>query len=208
MSFKLTKIEPEILDQHPLLTESDNCYFFGEYTAYQDHNFSLVNSLIKNIKKKPSTKHTSGYGYKERDIGRISKFLSGTFNPAWLRTATLVPIPPSRIKTDPEYDDRILRILNGMTADFPLDIRELLFQTQTTRASHESGDNRVSTDELRGILQVDTSLSNPPPTNIALFDDVLTAGKHYSVCKEKLLKAFPHAKIYGFFLARTVRLQD
>jgi predicted amidophosphoribosyltransferase len=39
---------------------------------------------------------------------------------------------------------------------------------------------------------------------IALFDDVLTSGKHYKCCQRRLREALPSTPIAGVFLARRV----
>jgi predicted amidophosphoribosyltransferase len=39
---------------------------------------------------------------------------------------------------------------------------------------------------------------------IALFDDVLTSGKHYKCCERRLHEALPATPIHGVFLLRRV----
>ncbi len=53
-------------------------------------------------------------GRRERAIDRLAAELAQTLDPAWLAIATLVPIPPSRARTDPRHDDRMLRLLHRL----------------------------------------------------------------------------------------------
>jgi hypothetical protein len=65
----------------------------------------------------------------------------------WLNTATLVPMPPSKAKTDPLYDDRMVRMLRAIRTTPALDIRELLLQatsTQAVQAKTAAGRNRAA----------------------------------------------------------------
>jgi predicted amidophosphoribosyltransferase len=47
-------------------------------------------------------------------------------------------------------------------------------------------------------------LTVPPPTDIGLFDDVLTTGAHFRAAHSVLKRAFPNARIIGLFIARRV----
>jgi hypothetical protein len=54
-------------------------------------------------------------------------------NSQWLDTATLVPVPASKAKSDPLFDDRVMRMLHAIRPNDPLDIRELVVQRQRSR---------------------------------------------------------------------------
>ena len=43
---------------------------------------------------------------------------------------------------------------------------------------------------------------------IAIVDDVITTGAHFKACQELILEQYPHAAIYGIFLAKTVWIDD
>lgn len=51
MTFRLTRIDELIREQHYHLEDGDLCYFFGEYTARQGAAYSETNQLIMNLKK-------------------------------------------------------------------------------------------------------------------------------------------------------------
>ena len=54
-------------------------------------------------------------------------------NSDYLNVATLVPIPPSKAKTDPLCHDRITRMLHAIRPQPPIDVRELVLQTESQR---------------------------------------------------------------------------
>ena len=114
---------------------------------------------------------------------------------------TFVPIPPSKARDHAEYDDRMRRICEGI--DDEVDVRDLVYQTQSTRASHEN-DDRVTVDELMEVYAIDEALCDPPPTAIAIVDDVITAGTHFRAMSDTLRARFPNAQIIGLFIARRV----
>ncbi len=112
-----------------------------------------------------------------------------------------MPIPPSKTKGHPEYDDRIMRICRAI--DPGLDIRELILQRETMVADHES-DHRHSVDDLVANYELQEALCEPAPQKIAIIDDVLTVGTHFKAMQHILRERFSEAKIVGFFVARRV----
>lgn len=114
----------------------------------------------------------------------------------------MVPVPCSKAFGHPDYDDRIERICTGIPG---ADVRKLVRQTASTAASHEVQDgNRLTVSDLLEVYEIDESCANPPPSSIAIVDDVLTAGTHYRAMHTILSGRFPKAKIYGIFIARRV----
>jgi hypothetical protein len=111
---RLTKIDDLARPDHYYLTAEDDCYFLGEYTARKGYAFSPTNQLILNFKKPVNVRGTPQWNHKERAIGDIAAEFRTALNGEWLDTATLVPVPPSKAKTDPLYDDRLLRMLRAI----------------------------------------------------------------------------------------------
>ena len=86
-----------------------------------------------------------------------------------------------------------------------LDVRNLVTQTVSTTAAHEADDNpRPTVGDLIKLYQIDESLCNPAPTDIFLFDDVLTVGAHFRAMKIVLKKRFQDVRVSGFFIARRI----
>lgn len=124
-------------------------------------------------------------------------------NAQWLTSATLVPVPPSKARADPEYDDRMLQICRSIpTQGFTADIREVVIQTKSLPAAHEG--DRPSIAELLAVYQIDDVQTQRPIQRIGIVDDVLTAGTHYCAMKSILRNRFPSIPIVGFFIARRV----
>lgn len=202
MTLRLTQIDEGNIGDHARLTSADRCYFLYEYTSGRNYAFSATNSLINNLKKKP-TSPANQLRYKTQAIGRCATDFRNAILGEWLATATIVPVPCSKVATDPEFDDRMTRVAQLITPG--LDVRALVRQTASLRASHEVGDGeRVSVDELLAVYEIDETLAQPPPAVIGILDDVLTAGTHYRAMHTVLIARFPAAQIYGFFVARRV----
>ena len=111
---KLTRIDDLYRSEYFYLQATDECYFLREYTARRGFAESETNEIVHNIKKSPARRDRPEWHYKERDLKRVAHELKGALSPQWMRTATLVPVPPSKVRTDPEYDDRLTRILRMM----------------------------------------------------------------------------------------------
>ena len=109
-----------------------------------------------------------------------------------------------KTKPDPDYDDRILRILNGISLPFKVDVRELVIQDITLKASHLSEQNRTSLDELIEAYAIDENIVTPVPTAIGVGDDVLVAGNHFKAMKIVLNERFPEVPVFGFFVVHRV----
>ncbi|MGO9685587.1 MAG: hypothetical protein ACLPTZ_23950 [Beijerinckiaceae bacterium] len=173
--------------------------YLYEYTSGKNFSFSATNSLISNLKKKPSA---WGYKYKLRDIADAAGAFAAAINPAWLEGGTLVPVPPSKAKGDPAYDDRMLQVCRQIRTP-ALDVRELVVQRSSLAAAHESP-QRPTVEDLLREYQIDEGKADPPPRWIGVFDDVLTVGTHFVAMKRILGARFPGIRIQGFFIARRV----
>lgn len=205
MSGKLTRIDATILADHSKLHAGDECYFWREYTSGRNYDFGPGNDLISNLKKKPSRSSAAELRHKNRVISECSDFFRGAINPAWLASATLVPIPGSKTTDHADFDDRMSRIINGIRSQPALDVRHLLRLTVSMQASHDSAQGeRATVDDLLAAYVIDETVALPAPTAIGLFDDVLTAGVHYRASHALLQARFPGVPIVGFFVARRV----
>ncbi len=201
---RLTRVDELILDQHGSLTAADECYFLREYTRGGGYQASETNQLISNLKKSVERRGQRDYHYKQRAIEQAGRELRAALSEEWLRTATLIPIPPSASREDPLYDDRMTRVIAAMTAGLTVDIRELVIQRQSTAPAHLSGDYRPSVSEIVTNYEVDESCAEPVPRSIGIFDDILTAGSHFRAAKLILERRFGPIPIVGIFVARRV----
>ena len=199
MNSRVVEVDSLTLPDHHYLDVGDTCYYAGEYTAGEDHAYSNTNQLIHNLKKSVDRRGRPEWQYKERAIAQAAQIFRAALNPAV--QLTLVPVPPSKARADPAYDDRMVRLLRLVAQDRPHDVRELVIQTESMAAAHLA-DRRPKPEELVAVYQLDESLTDPVPDRIFIVDDVLTTGCHYKAVKHVLAQRFPEAEIYGLFIAR------
>jgi hypothetical protein len=188
----LTKIDELLLAAHSSLSPGDDCYFMLEYNE--------GSALINNLKKKMDRREKREWPYKEWTIQQIAAELAAAL-PDIINflTTTFLPIPPSKTRDNPLYDDRLLKILR-LACPTDADIRESIICRQDHTAAHESECDRPTVDELiNNYTWVGTAPLRP---NIVLFDDVITNGTHFTACKRFLLQHHPAANTTGIFIAR------
>ncbi|MDO8876240.1 MAG: hypothetical protein Q8M24_04825 [Pseudolabrys sp.] len=197
MAIRLQKIDETSRRDHYYLADDDDCYFLYEYTSGAGWRGGETNQLIHNLQKK---KGDGGYNYKAQAIVRCAKDFSEAINPKWLATATLVPVPPSKAKADPLFDDRIERVCKCIKSSVPVEVKEIVYQINS--ADTFKGGHRLPPTELAENYHVDAvELAASRPT-IGVVDDVLTTGSHFKAVKTKILATRPEVKVVGFFVAR------
>ena len=201
---RLTKIDDLTRADHSYLIPEDACYFLGEYTARQGYAFSATNHLILNFKKSLDKRGTAQWKYKGVAIRDAAAAFRAALAGELLDKVTLVPIPPSKAKGDPLYDDRLVQMLHAIRPQPALDIRELIVQRATMPAAHDQA-NRPRPEDIAANYVIDRALLNPSPqATIALVDDVLTTGSHFKAVKMVLGRALPGHRVVGLFIARRV----
>jgi hypothetical protein len=154
---RLTKIDDLTRPDHFYLTPEDACYFLGEYTARKGYAFSPTNQLVLNFKKSLDKRGTPQWKYKDRAIREAAAAMRGSLTGDLLDRITLVPIPPSKAKTDPLYDDRLVQMLHALRPQPPLDIRELIVQRASMAAAHDQA-NRPRPEEIQANYAIDQNL--------------------------------------------------
>jgi len=201
------KIDELTQGDHSFISADSDCYYFAEYPSGDnpENKQNPIYSLIHNIKKPMNRQHLSEWRYKIRDLNTCSQTLRSLFTQTGnIADVTLVPIPPSKSKTNPAYDPRMTQILHGIRPYFSdCDIRELLNSNLDMVSSHESP-VRPTIDEIAGNYNIDDSLIPGCRQKIILVDDVLTTGAHFCAAKRKILERLPGAEISGYFIARRV----
>lgn len=212
---KLSRISQDIIRaEYCHLEEESCCYYFGEYMA-REGDSNEVNQFIYNYKKLPShkVKHPLAYRYKKEAIGRTTRALvdclSQSLDPG-IRTI-LVPIPGSKDKKHPEYDDRNSLTLKRTTSEleklgFEIETQEAIINTKSRTASHSTC-NRPSLEELQTTLVLAEDLvyaSEEETILVVLFDDVLTRGSHFTTSCNLIKQWLPSAEVAGVFIARTI----
>lgn len=184
---------------HWYLAPDHDCFFFGEYSARAGYSHSSTNQIITNIKKKPGLQGTAQWQYKLRDMATVATAIRGAINPQSYGIVTLVPIPPSKLRNDPEHDPRMAHIARLVSPQ--ANVCELIEPIVARPPQHES-EQRLTPDELMATLQIEEALCAPAPQNIILIDDVITTGCSFVACKTLLQQRFPGVPVWGLFAAR------
>ncbi|MFC1353924.1 MAG: phosphoribosyltransferase [gamma proteobacterium symbiont of Clathrolucina costata] len=123
---------------------------------------------------------------------------------AFEQLLTIVPIPPSKTRTHPDYDDRIYRICTEMVAGLHTpDVKELIRSTEDMEATHNQ-DVKPPPNELMAHYEVAAEPGYTPRQTVLLVDDMLTTGTHFKACKQLLIEAYPGIQVIGLFITRRV----
>jgi predicted amidophosphoribosyltransferase len=153
------------------------------------------------LKKGVDRKGLYEYHYKEQAIRRAATALARDLNPEFIKNGVFVPIPPSKAKDDPLYDDRMSQIIQLLGPN--VDLREVVEQRVSMLQAHLSF-SRPNPDELYANYRIVQAAKEPAPSSIAIVDDLLTSGSHFKAMQRILSETYPDLKVYGLFLARRV----
>jgi hypothetical protein len=201
----LIKMNEQLLAEHHSLSPGDDCYYMLEYTSQDSFPYSLGNTLITNLKKKVDRKQSPEWPYKEWTILQIAAELAAALATLIdFATATIIPIPPSKTRGNPQYDDRVLQVIK-YACPVDADIREPIICREDHASAHETDEHdRPAIDELTANYSW-LETAQPLRPNIVLFDDVIASGNHFTACKRFLLRHHPATHITGIFIARVLK---
>ena len=205
----LTPIDLEMKTlYHHNLDLHDECYFLGRYAVGMGFEY-CDNQLILNFKKEMHRRGLPEWHYKARAINTIATAMRAAISPLGLgiiRKSTFVPIPPSKARSDPGYDDRMTKMLQAISTNPRLDVREIVTQSESTIAAHAASD-RLGSDDIADLYGIDETVVLPTPERIVIVDDVITTGAHFRATKQVLSTRIPDAAFIGIFVARSVNLE-
>ncbi|MEX2962860.1 hypothetical protein [Microbulbifer sp. TYP-18] len=200
------EIDDETRCDHWYLEAHDRCFYFGHYTPKKYikgdvWSHSPTNKLIYNLKKPPGARWQK---YKTQAEQKVARLLADHNS---FQDYIFVPVPPSKQKGHPEYDDRMIRILHYLRKLRPeVQFLELVRQTQSLSPFHVAG-ARLPPKDLVNYYQIDDRGQPPlpPGAKLIIFDDVLTTGSHFKATQTKLKAHYPKSEIVGLFVARCER---
>lgn len=195
------------------LDSNDVCYYWGTYTAGKGHKFSRTNQLISNLKKPMDRKkYPLEWRHKVKAMKVCAELvrssLDGIKEDEGMHIL-LVPIPPSKAKTDPMYDDRmseIARLATKTTITKNIYFDELIIQAESTEASHTLSEKRPNPEALSKRYSFTKKIPNEV-THIILVDDVLTTGSHFKAIKLMIKAERPDIEVEGLFIAKTKHIE-
>jgi predicted amidophosphoribosyltransferase len=191
---RLSEIDPS---NYQKLEATDRCWNLGEYTSGGGWQASETNQQIYNLKWSPA--------WRERAIAYwVRQLIEALALPNVAELATLVPAPCSKAPGDPSYDDRMLRIVQGIQLAHPgIDVRQAIVTRVTRGSQHEHG--RLSVAQLRDSMElVPAQVQLPFKPHAIVVDDVFTQGGTFKAMQALLAGAPGVTSVNGIFLAKTV----
>ncbi|HEX3747552.1 MAG TPA: hypothetical protein VHW09_26640 [Bryobacteraceae bacterium] len=204
-------IDEAVRSEYFYIEPADSCYYIWERMSRlwreggrTDYSHYPVNGLISNLQILTSVrKSQSNRAYwKDKAIHYAAQALGSLLRDSWRDASiTYVPIPPSKMLSDPEYDPRLLETLGAVRPALH-DIRQLVILDDEEYDSKKKG---LRPADRAYHYSVNEDLAYPEPETVVLFDDVLTTGCHFKAMELVLKRRFPAADVVGLFLARTVR---
>ena len=197
----LVKMEGAEKGEHAALLWTDECYYLLEFYPGKRYGFNSDNDLVKHLNRRVDRSGMIALKQKEgalRDIANLLRpALASLFD---FGATTFVPVPPSKRRADPFYDNRVARLLR-LACPASADIRELIVCREEREPAHFN-EMRPSAGMLLENYVLGEVGDGPVRERIVLFDDVITSGNHFVACRQFLLTHFPGREVVGVFVAR------
>lgn len=201
MTNKWRKFDMRVDPSGSELSVNDNCFYYLDHTD-GGYSVSDANQQIFNIKKPMDRKGRSEWRYKEKAIDRFANDLAGFLieNEFSLYDSVMVAIPPSKTRNNPEYDDRIVRVIQQASHIANVDWLDPFDAVKDSDPAHCGGQRSVSFTTSNIVFNEDYSLLRSYDICL-IIDDVLTSGSHYVACKNKIKELNPEIEVLGVFWA-------
>lgn len=194
--------------KHCLNHEGKSIFYARTYTIGQGYSYSVTNNLIINIKHAPNSGSKQTH-HKKSAIRKFAQELASFFNFYHSVPFAIIPIPPSKTRKHPLFDDRLEQVANEVAYLCSNVIASPILEGITDMATYHSGAER-SAQKCYASMRVisDSQYEELPHRILAIMDDVLTSGAHYEAARQHLLSQFPSAQIIGMFWAKSVTVQN
>jgi len=199
---RLLEIDELIVSEHWHVDLGDNCYFMWERISGASYQESATNQLIANLQIPMNQREANPwrFRYKNHAIQYAAQALSALIPGDWRANGTFVPIPPSRVRDDPEHDPRVLAVLQAVNPALA-DVRELVLLCENVEAKAKN----VSPHERAANYEINEDETDPEPEHLIIFDDMLAGASHFKATKMVLERRFPGVAATGLFLAGSIR---
>lgn len=192
--------------------------FYGRiYTPRKGYKHSKTNQLVLNLKKKPTSSNERELYWKSKAINQFASevidFLSPNLPPN--KPRALIPMPPSKTRQHPDYDDRMEQVAQLVVQRLVVqrfsNLRywPLLKSIKDVEGSHTGNISRNPEELFKTIDVEKREVGNYLNEEIVyVIDDVLTSGSHFMAARQHILKYFPNIQISGLFWAKTQSIED
>ena len=188
--------------------QSIGLYYARIHESGGGYGASQTNQLIHNLKKPPDAPEAQLY-YKRLAINQFAQEVVNFLSFAQGVSFYLVPMPPSRTKSDAKYDGRIATVARKVSEKLDsVSYGELLYLTDNTRTYHQSRGRR-DVESITRVMRVDRELlpEAVATKNILVLDDVITSGAHFEAARKILREIIPEqCRVYGVFWAKSKNL--
>jgi hypothetical protein len=199
----------------PHIDKDDRCFALFDYNGHDPWKDSegvpTGHSHIKNYKRLPSelSDNLHFQQFKREEISffseRIYEFLSDATKAdrpllKSANTVALLPIPPSHVKSDPDYDDRNSRTCETVSQRSGVSAIEPVYLSTPISSSHDTGTRDPCA--LKQVYAIDRSVDLSRYDLLFIVDDVLTTGCHFATIKKMIHEICPEVTVVGLFFAR------
>lgn len=175
-------------------------YFYRQYISRAGFNRCETNQLITNLKKSPSASRVELY-YKNQAIQQFSQELCSLFSTINYNMK-VTWIPSSKAPDDPEYDDRLIRVVqNTCSRNNYLEAAEVFTRSESSVPLHGGGERNP--DKIAEEWEMNSRVLNGC-NYICIVDDVLTTGASFRAAHDLIVAAHPGIFVFGAIWAFTI----
>jgi len=187
------------------LNTEDICFYFRDYID-GGYGESRSNQLVLNLKITPyiKTENPWRWPYKvmaiEQCVLDYRQFFDRFLPANSSIPVRLVPMPPSKAKASPEYDNRMALIAERLAQIYPTTAVCDIFDVKWNMTPAHQGGSRIVSEIKDALIIEDAPLTEF--SVVFLLDDMITSGAHYIACKELLQERYPRIVVAGLFWSR------
>ena len=179
--------------------DDDFCIYAREYITRKGYKGGQTNSDILNFKKSPSK---TGKKYRTKAIEKFRKDVEQLFIKTENIIKTIMAIPSSKAKSDPEYDHRFENLFEELKKSIPDLIIEWPIEVKQTVEASRRSEKRPSPEHIKQNYVWRGFNRKLIPKRLFVFDDVLISGSHFRATSDFLRENNYKGQIIGVFWAR------
>lgn len=163
---------------------------------------SEANQRVFNLKKPMERRGLPDWHYKQEAIAVFGHDLASFLAKMPLRQheAVIVPMPTSKRRDDPLYDDRLVQACEIASELVGVPILDCFEVGESVSPSHMGGTRSV--DAIRENLAIPEARQLERFDVCVLVDDVVSTGAHYAACWELLASVSPDLAVLAAFWAK------